>query len=517
MYAKTNPAFSPAADDFPKRLNLGSGKDFRPDFLNIDIDGRWTPDAVVDLCTQEIGQQGLVLTTERFGRIRLMPCTLTSIIAMDVLEHVAHLPMLMRNCLTLLEFGGLFEIQVPYDLSFGAWQDPTHIRAFNERSWLYYTDWFWYLGWNDARFTLDALTFVPSPFGATLIAEGKNLEEISRTPRAIDAMKVVLRKIPLTAQESGMVETIRPAQRDFGSTLSPMPAGASISPPFAEGFEYHRHRHCIWVVTPENYPHSHAFDEITEALSAAFEELGGSAPIVRHQWECGDRVPIVFGAHLLPEDISATLPRDSIIVNLEQIDDKSSWTSESYCALLSRHPVLDYSRDNIHKLNALGMDHIRLLKLGYTSRLERIHAVAEQDIDILFYGSLNERRRLVLQALEDRGLTVVHLFGVYGQDRDALIARAKIVLNLHFYDAKIFEIVRVFYLLTNRICIVSEGSTDDPDVQDFADGLALCRYEDLVETCVTLANDPEKRHSLATNGYRHIHAHPQSACLAQLF
>jgi len=43
----------------------------------------------------------------------------------------------MTNCLKLLRVGGVFKILVPYDLSYGAWQDPTHIRAFNERSWLY--------------------------------------------------------------------------------------------------------------------------------------------------------------------------------------------------------------------------------------------------------------------------------------------------------------------------------------------------------------------------------------------
>ena len=35
-----------------------------------------------------------------------------------------------------------------------AWQDPTHVRALNRNSWLYYTDWFWYLGWLEHRFVL---------------------------------------------------------------------------------------------------------------------------------------------------------------------------------------------------------------------------------------------------------------------------------------------------------------------------------------------------------------------------
>jgi hypothetical protein len=54
-------------------------------------------------------------------------------------------------------------IHVPYDLSFGAWQDPTHLRAFNERSWWYYCQRYWYLGWSDAHFDLMQRDYGLSP------------------------------------------------------------------------------------------------------------------------------------------------------------------------------------------------------------------------------------------------------------------------------------------------------------------------------------------------------------------
>lgn len=113
------------------------------------------------------------------------------IIAHDVLEHIPNLVGAMTNCLSLLAEGGMMDILVPYDLSRWAWRDPTHVRAFNEESWLYYTDWAWYLGWIEHRFVLDKLEFV--------VAEGVNPETpiaaLTSCPRAIDAMKVILRKI----------------------------------------------------------------------------------------------------------------------------------------------------------------------------------------------------------------------------------------------------------------------------------------------------------------------------------
>jgi hypothetical protein len=98
---------------------------------------------------------------------------------------------------------------VPYDLSWGAWQDPTHLRAFNERSWLYYTEWFWYMGWTEARFTIGKLEFILSPIGERLREQQLQSEDLVRSPRAVDSMKVVLVKQSLTAEEKRLVERYR--------------------------------------------------------------------------------------------------------------------------------------------------------------------------------------------------------------------------------------------------------------------------------------------------------------------
>jgi len=119
----------------------------------------------------------------------------------DVLEHVPDLPAAMTNCLRLLKIGGELLVKVPYDLSYGAWQDPTHVRAFNERSFLYYTDWFWYLGWIDYRFDVAEMKYGYSPLGRELGERGTPREEILRTPRAVDELQVRLRKRATTDEE----------------------------------------------------------------------------------------------------------------------------------------------------------------------------------------------------------------------------------------------------------------------------------------------------------------------------
>jgi hypothetical protein len=194
---------------FPTQLNLGSGKDFKEDFLNLDYDGYWNPDIIHDLNSPIPQGKSQKFHTKRFGEIEITHSMFKKIIAYDVLEHIVDVHICMKSCLDLLSTGGILEAQVPYDLSLGAWQDPTHVRAFNENSWLYYTDWFWYLGWMEARFVKERLTLKLSHFGLKFQAQGKDLQEIARTPRAVDSMFVQLKKVSLSEENHQQLQRLR--------------------------------------------------------------------------------------------------------------------------------------------------------------------------------------------------------------------------------------------------------------------------------------------------------------------
>lgn len=185
--------------EVPRRINLGSGRDFRPDWLNIDHSAFWKPDLVLDL-NQPFAGIG-PLPCERFGPVTLAEGTFEEILAQDLLEHLANLAGAMGSCLALLAVGGVLRVKVPYDLSHGAWQDPTHVRAFNEQSFTYYTTNYWYMGWTEARFELAALRFNLSELGRELNAAGRDPAEVLRTPRAVDSMDAELVKRRLTPEE----------------------------------------------------------------------------------------------------------------------------------------------------------------------------------------------------------------------------------------------------------------------------------------------------------------------------
>lgn len=171
------------------KLNLGSGKDWRKDCINADIQPQKKPDWVLDITQVPWGE---VIDT-RLGKFAVEKGMVTEIIANDVLEHIPDLVSAMTNCRDLLKRGGEMHIHVPYDLSLGAWQDPTHVRAFNENSFLYYTDWHWYLNWEE-KFTCTQMGFELSDLGHEMREEKIPLERIIRTPRAVDALQVILKK-----------------------------------------------------------------------------------------------------------------------------------------------------------------------------------------------------------------------------------------------------------------------------------------------------------------------------------
>jgi hypothetical protein len=273
----------------------------------------------------------------------------------------------------------------------------------------------------------------------------------------------------------------------------------------------------IWQVRMPGYHHHHAVDDVALGLMAGLERLGIRSAIVSRPDEITGR-SIVLGSHLLPSlpEYPDQLPRDLVLFNLEQVTRRSPWITPAYVDLLRNHEAWDYSEQNLSAWREMGLDHVRLCGIGYEPELQRIPTGIGQDIDILFYGSLNHRRARILAALQDAKLRVRALSGAYGTARDRVIARAKIVLNMHYHEAQIFEMVRVSYLLANRRFVVSEAGADRTGIDLFAGGLAFAPYEQLVDTCLRYATDPEAREVIAQEGFRRMRTIRQSDLLERV-
>jgi len=272
----------------------------------------------------------------------------------------------------------------------------------------------------------------------------------------------------------------------------------------------------VVVIEPVGYQHSGVLAEVAETLVCGFRALGHPSRLVVNGFST-EALNIVLGAHLLSAESIASLPGDCVIYNLEQVEESLFQWAPQLKALFARFEVWDYSRRNIAALTAAGLaPRIHHLPIGMVPELSRIKPAAKQDIDVLFYGAANDRRKVVLKAIAESGLALKAVFGAYGTARDALIARAKVVLNLHKHEAQVFEIVRVSYLLANRKAVVSEISPATEIEPDLADAVAGAPYEGLAEACRRLVADNSARRRLERRGFERMSARREADFLKAL-
>jgi hypothetical protein len=261
--------------------------------------------------------------------------------------------------------------------------------------------------------------------------------------------------------------------------------------------------YCVWIVAPPGDIHWQCLNEAANGIFFSLAELGHGAYVCSSinppQVEY-DRL-IVFNSHVS----AALLPEHAIIYNSEQIPPTDSPVSprwNQYIEKLRKHTVWDYSKTNQERLAARGVKSI-LCPIGYYPQMERITEDVKQDIDVLFYGSMNARRNKIVNDCDKAGLVTKHLFGIYGEERDAVIARSKIIANVHFYPSPIWEIFRCSYLIGNKKCVVSENEGCDLGLEAIASATTHhVSYSKIVEECKMLASDYALREQTSSMAYR---------------
>lgn len=213
----------------------------------------------------------------------------------------------------------------------------------------------------------------------------------------------------------------------------------------------------------------------------AFDEAIRSIPGPRRDGN------LVFGAHLLTED---QLDPEDIVFQSEQITPECPYVKPAYWQIMKNHEVWDYSPNNVAALQGHDIQ-AKLVPIRYSPCMTKeMPEVAEDDklIDVLFYGSMNPRRKEIIDEL-GKHVRVRGLFGVYGKYLDQFIAQSKIVLNLHAYDAAIFEIFRCSHLFANKAFVVSETGKDQALEAPYKDCAHFCKYDEIVDHCLSLLKE----------------------------
>lgn len=217
---------------------------------------------------------------------------------------------------------------------------------------------------------------------------------------------------------------------------------------------------------------------------------------------------IIIGAS---DDVSyylkENLPSDTIIVNLEEFYHDCKWSNSDYIKLLKIYKVWDYSSYNVNYLEKYHGIKAELLKISYCKSWDKITRKSEneKDIDVLFLGDLSLEHTLIKNEIEKHAEIKKSVFmsEIWGKERDDLISRSKIILNIHGCHIGIFESLKIMYLISNESFVITEKSLDDLDYK-YLEGLVRVDFSELTNTVIKYLKNVDERNDLRVNMYEKI-------------
>jgi len=257
--------------------------------------------------------------------------------------------------------------------------------------------------------------------------------------------------------------------------------------------------------------------EISEIVAGGLTDLGFSCRIQMFTFEPAC-MNIVMPAVLFPMSEIDRIPRTTMFYNTEDLEHQPEEKQRVVIELARRgFPVWDYARKNLAWFAAQGFpDRVRHVPLGYAKAIDRVRRRPweERDIDVLFYGKLSQRRVDVVAALMQTNLTVGVFSHAYGDLRDDLVSRSKLVLNIPAKASFVAECPRSTFLAANqRLCIAERPSY--PLQPGWSDAIHYVAYSELIATCQALASNRDAVLALETKAYAAMRALPISTGLAE--
>lgn len=210
---------------------------------------------------------------------------------------------------------------------------------------------------------------------------------------------------------------------------------------------------------------------ITKLLSQALDKVGLSYQIkIGRDFKYFDDS---FHIVICPQ-IFKKLPKSYIAFQMEQTVSDRWFGQKDMQKLQQALLVMDYSLHNISYLNQrFPLSHI------YYTPISPIDLASESsddhEYDVLFYGDTNnQRRKIYLDALQKK-FKVKIINNAFGEEIWDAIRKAKVVINIHYYESALLETTRLYECLSNHALVISEKSSD------FEQHTDLCGLVDFVE------------------------------------
>lgn len=220
------------------------------------------------------------------------------------------------------------------------------------------------------------------------------------------------------------------------------------------------------------------FVELAEALCYELDRLGASARVALGELPepSPERVQVLLPPHefvvLTGFRPTPSVLRRCILISAEQ--PTSTFFDGNVKLARSAGAVFDINARAVRAYRGNGIDATHI-QLGYTELWDGDRLAHERDIDVVFMGRFSERRADALSLYSD----VLERFKCHfvisdnsqpnigsgpnfliGEEKRRLLARAKVLLNIHGDDEPYFEWLRVAEAICAGCVVVTEHSTD---------------------------------------------------------
>lgn len=232
---------------------------------------------------------------------------------------------------------------------------------------------------------------------------------------------------------------------------------------------------------------------LAELMCASLKKVNIQAVVQYQMPEEGylDILHIVICPQMFP-----VLPGQYIAYQLEQ-SVSSRWFTDDYLARLENSlAIFDYSLKNIAFLQDKGLSYRQIyhLPVGFLPR-----ALADsvpETVDVLFYGDINNDRRRAYVAELKKHFSVKIINNLFGDALYAEMSKAKVIVNIHYYEGALLETTRIYECLSQNKIIVSEESADMDEhsaLLPLVDFVSINDIDEMVERVRHWVNDDVRR------------------------
>ncbi len=186
-----------------------------------------------------------------------------------------------------------------------------------------------------------------------------------------------------------------------------------------------------------------------------------------------------------------------IIYQMEQ-SVSSRWFTDDYLSILNNsRAILEYSLNNIDFLSKMGIlyPHVNYLPVGADLSYLPTFSRQKKEFDVVFYGDhkSSPRRQTMLNELGCH-FNLKICSEVFGRDLIEIISKAKVIINIHYYENALLEMPRLQECISLGVPIVSEDACDIDDYPELGDAVTFFRsgsIQDMIDKVRrTLASPP---------------------------